>query len=439
MRDDELQVLGKSRKLSKREKWTIALYAIAIIAIVVALSVWGHNIFADDQEGQVRKTPGEPTIVPELQECVDSLLNKELLEIDGLQGQVIVMEVQTGEILAMAGRERKFDGTFQPCNNFAYQQELGSLMKTASLLAAMETGKAKFYDVVDAGNGIWPVGNGWMMRDHNWRRGGYGQITLNKALGVSSNIGISKTIWKIFKGHEQDFFNILDSMSYGQPDNIDGIDGLRPTSYDSPKHKDWVNEYILWSSIGYNRKIAPIQMLTFYNAIANNGKMVKPTLKVGEVEVINPQIASKDNIATMQVMLDHVVSEGLGRKAGTPILRVAGKTGTSQVAEYDFGENNYVSEYQVCFCGYFPADEPKYSMIVSLNKLGLPASGGGMAGVVFHYIVEQMIAHGMPTVFVVDEEKKDTVKITPDNIRSLTDSLSRRDDGYRIHLGVPVE
>ena len=77
MRDDELQVLGKSRKLSKREKWTIAVYAIAIIAIVVALGVWGHNLFANEQEGQVRKTPGEPTIVPELQECVDSLLNKE--------------------------------------------------------------------------------------------------------------------------------------------------------------------------------------------------------------------------------------------------------------------------------------------------------------------------------------------------------------------------
>lgn len=438
MRDDELQVLGKSQKLSKRDRWKIA---IILLAIAFALGIGFYLVLSPQtsKTTKIEKTPGEPTIVPELQECVDSLLNEELLEIDGLQGQVIVMEVQTGEILAMVGRERKFDGTFQPCNNFAYQQELGSLMKTASLLAAMETGKAKLHDVVDTGNGIWPVGKGWNMKDHNWLRGGYGPVTLDRAMEVSSNIGISKTIWKIFKGHEQDFFNILDSMSYGQPDNIDGIDGLRPTSYDSPKHKDWVNEYILWSSIGYNRKIAPIQMLTFYNAIANNGKMVKPTLTVGEVEVINPQIASKENIASMQVVLDHVVSQGLGRKAGTPILRVAGKSGTSQVAEYDYGENAYVSEYQVCFCGYFPSDEPKYSMIVSLNKLGLPASGGRMAGVVFHNIVEQMIAHGMPTVFVVDDEKKDTVMITPDNIRSFTDSLGSRDDGYRIHLGAPVE
>ena len=439
MRDDELQVLGSPRKINKRDKWAIA---IVLLASVLASGFGLYWVLSPQKQEttKIKKNPGEPTIVPGLQECVDSLLNAKLTEIDGLQGQVIVMEVQTGEILAMAGRERKFDGTFQPCQNFAYQQELGSLTKTASLLAALETGKAQLHDVVDTGNGIWPVGNGWIMKDHNWRRGGYGQVTLDRALEVSSNIGISKTIWKIFKGHEQDFFNMLDSMSYGQPDNIDGIDRLCPTSYDSPKHPNWVNENILWSSIGYNRKMAPIQMLTFYNAIANNGKMVKPTLKTGEVEVINPQIASKANIASMQVVLDHVVSQGLGRKAGTPIFRVAGKTGTSQVREYYYGDNeDPVCEYQLAFCGYFPADEPKYSMIVSLNKMALPASGGGMAGVLFHDIVEQMIAHQLPTVFVVDEEKKDTVMISEDNIQSVTDALSSRDYGYKIHLGVPVE
>ena len=439
MIDDELQVLGKPRKMSKREKWRIAIAAIVLLALIVFLGITLNKALALQEPETItpKKEIGEPTIVPELQESVDSLLNEKLMEIDGLQGQVIVMEVQTGEILAMVGRERKFDGTFQPCNNFAYQQELGSLAKTASLLAALETGKAKLHDVVDTGNGIWPVGNGLIMKDHNWLRGGYGPVTLDRAMEVSSNIGISKTVWKIFKGHEQDFFNILDSMSYGQPDNIEGIDGLRPTRYDSPKHSDWANEYILWSSIGYNRKIAPIQMLTFYNAIANDGVMVKPTLKVKEVEVINPQIASKANVASMKVVLDHVVTQGLGRRAGTPIFRVAGKTGTSQVKEYYYGDNeDPVCEYQVAFCGYFPADAPKYSMIVSLNKLALPASGGGMAGVLFHDITEWMITHGMPHVLVVDEEKNDTVLITEDNIRSIMESLDSSDDGYRIHLGL---
>ena len=391
MRDDELQVLGGSRQLSKRDNLKIA---IMLLAIAVALGAGFYYFLSKQQPEKIRteKRLGDPTIIPELQAVADSILKAKLEEIDGLQGQVIVMEVRTGEILAMAGLERNFEGKFQSCNNFGYQQELGSLMKTASLLALFERGIDSTY-VVHTGEGIWGVDENWIMRDHNWRRGGYGDLNLARALEVSSNIGIGMSIWEFYKGHEQDFFDDLNNMSFGQPDFIDGIEGLKPTTYDSPKDSEWVNKFVIWSAIGYNRKIAPIQMLTFYNAIANDGKMVKPTLKTGEIEIINPQIASKDNIKKMQVILDHVVSQGLGRKAGSPIMRVAGKTGTSQVGEYDFGEENYVTEYQLAFCGYFPADKPKYSMIVSINKLGLPASGGGMAGVVFSSIAEWMITH----------------------------------------------
>ena len=148
---------------------------------------------------------------------------------------------------------------------------------------------------------------------------------------------------------------------------------------------------------------------------------MKPTLKVGKVEVINPQIASKKNIKLMQETLEHVVSRGLGRKAGTPLILVAGKTGTSHVNEYYEGEA-FVTEYQLAFCGYFPADAPKYSMIVSMNKLGLPASGGGMAGALFHEITEWMITHDMPPVLMIDKEKNDTIRITEDNIKSITGS-----------------
>jgi cell division protein FtsI (penicillin-binding protein 3) len=318
----------------------------------------------------------------------------------------------------MVGLERNFEGKFQTCKNFGYQQELGSLMKTASLLTLFEKGIDSSY-VVHTGEGIWGVSDSWIVKDHNWRRGGYGDMNLARALEVSSNIGIGVPVWEAYKGHEQDFFDDLNKMSFGQPDFIDGIEGLKPTTYDSPKDSDWVNKFIIWSAIGYNRKIAPIQMLTFYNAIANDGKMVKPTLKTGEIEIINPQVASKDNIKKMQVILEHVVSQGLGRKAGTPILRVAGKTGTSQVNEYDYYNEvgTPLAEYQLAFCGYFPAEAPKYSIIVSMNKLGLPASGGGMAGVVFSEIVEWMICHDMPTVLVVDEEKNDTTKLTEKMIK----------------------
>ena len=389
MNNDELQVLGTENRKSNNWKWIVAI--ACVVLTIVCYLIYNRcsstgNTLPMSQEGS--------TISPALQHAADSLLNDKLTEINGLQGQVIIMNVQTGEILAMAGRERNFEGKFQPCQNFAYQQELGALTMTVSLLVGLESGKAHLSDVVDTGNGVWQIDDDRIMKDHNWRRGGYGEVTLDRALGVSSNIGISKTIWSLFKGHEQDYFNKLDSMSFGQPSSIEGIEGLRPSVYSSPKDSDWVNKDILWSAIGYNRKIAPIQMLTFYNAIANNGKMVKPTLVPGTAEVVNEQIAKKENIALMQQTLEHVVSQGLGHKAGSAKILVAGKTGTSQVNEYYEGDNT-VSEYQVAFCGFFPANKPKYSMIVSLNKIGLPASGGGMAGDAFHNIVEWMIDNGM--------------------------------------------
>ena len=401
---------------------------ILCITVVLGISIYNSFALSESEKIKTGKIMGEPTIIPELQIAVDSILNEQMIGIRNcLQGQAIVMDVQSGEILAMSGLERNFEGKFQPCKNFAYQQELGQLTQTASLLALFERGIDSTY-VVHTGVGIWGVDDSWVLRDHNWRRGGYGDLNLARAMETSSNIGIGVPVWKFYKGHEQNFFDDLNKMSFGQPDFIDGIDGLKPTAYDSPKNSDWVNKYVIWSAIGYNRKIAPVQMLTFYNAIANDGKMVKPTLKTGEVEIINPQIASKDNIKKMQVILDHVVSQGLGRKAGSPIIRVAGKTGTSQVGEYDFGEENYVDEYQLAFCGYFPADKPKYSMIVSINKLGLPASGGGMAGVVFHDIMEWMITHEMPAIAVVDDETNEIVSVSEETITKTRKILGRRKD-----------
>ena len=405
MNNDELQVLGTPKKKRKNIGWVI-LAIIAAVAVIVGFGFFINQSPEEPIKIKTGKKMGESTIVPELQAAVDSLLNAQMIKIGNcLQGQVIVMEVETGEILAVVGQERNYEGKFQSCNNFAYQQELGSLMKTASLLALLEVGVDTGY-VVHTGTGIMPVDgdNEHLMKDHNWHRGGYGDINLSRALEVSSNIGIGQIVAKTFRNNQQQFFDLLDKMSLGQPESIDGIEGLKPSSYSSPKDSDWIDRRIWWSAIGYERKIAPIQMLTFYNAIANGGKMVKPTLKTGEVEIITPQIANKANIKTMQVVLDHVVSQGLGRKAGTPLLRVAGKTGTSQVGEYEFGEETYVNEYQLAFCGYFPADHPQYSMIVSINKLGLPASGGGMAGVVFHNITEWMLCHDMPTLLIEDEE-----------------------------------
>ena len=394
MNNERMQVHKESSPKMNNKVKVVLLVLIPIAIIVISgLLIKGLQPFGHHKAGTVDE---KSTIIPMLQEAADSLLNEKLTELNGLHGQVIVMEVQTGEIVAMVGLERNFEGKYKPCKNFAYQQDLGSFTKTASLLAALETGKVKLSDEVDVGNGLLPLGDDLFMKDHNWKRGGYGRITYEQALEQSSNIGIGKAVDKAFGKNQQQFFDSLERMSFGQPDNIDGIEGLKATSYRSPKDSDWVSSEIWWNAIGYGRDIAPIQMLTFYTAIANDGKMVKPTLKTGKTEIINPQIASKAGIDSMQVALESVVSEGLGKRAGTPYLSIAGKTATSQVDWFEDGENT-VSEYQVGFCGYFPANKPKYSMIVSMNKLGLPASGGGMAGPLFHDIVEWMIKHDMPS------------------------------------------
>lgn len=320
MIDDELQVLGTEKKHKKKSNMIV----IAIVALVTLLAIGAGIYFANTPKKPEKvltgKKIGDPTIIPELQVATDSILRAELEMLDALQGQVIVMEVQTGEILAMVGLERNFERKYQPCQNFHYQQELGALMQTVSLLAMLETGKEGLNDQVETGNGVWSVEDGLEMKDHNWRRGGYGNISLERALEISSNIGISKAAAKTFGDNPQQFFDILDKMSFGKPDTIEGIKGLKASSYSCPKDSDWTNWKLWLSAIGYERKIAPIQMLTFYNAIANNGKMVKPTLKTGEVEIINPQIASKANINDMKKALEHVVSRGLGRKLGHPFF-----------------------------------------------------------------------------------------------------------------------
>jgi cell division protein FtsI (penicillin-binding protein 3) len=180
-----------------------------------------------------------------------------------------------------------------------------------------------------------------------------------------------------------------------------------PDTKTTDRSKYWSKTTLAWMSIGYETQIAPINTLTLYNAIANNGKMMRPrfvksVMKDGQVikefkpEVIKPQIAKPATIATMQTILEHVVSQGLGRKAGKGLsFKVAGKTGTAQVADQYGGYHSGVTRYWLSFAGYFPADNPRYSCIVCLKKTGLPASGGGMSGVVFHNIAEGVMAHNV--------------------------------------------
>ena len=173
-------------------------------------------------------------------------------------------------------------------------------------------------------------------------------------------------------------------MSYGKPDSITGIANLKPAHIVTPKDNNWAKSDFAWSSIGYNQQISPIQILTFYNAIANNGKMIQPQLYKDSVVVINPQIASRASIDSLKKALVFNITDGLGQPAKSDKVVVAGMQGTSSLST---NEDSTKDMYAVEFCGYFPTDNPKYSIIVSINKAGLPASGELMAGDVFKKIV----------------------------------------------------
>ena len=186
---------------------------------------------------------------------------------------------------------------------------------------------------------------------------------------------------KAFGNDAQAYFKLLNNMSYSKPDSIAGIANLKPAYFVTPKDSGWSDTAFAWFCIGYNQTITPIQMLTFYNAIANSGKMVQPQLYKNSTTVINPQIASQANIDSLKQALEYVVTDGLGQPAKSDKVQIAGQTGTIQLED---------GSYIVEFCGYFPTNTPQYSIIVSIHKDGLPASGGLMAGDVFRQIVDYM-------------------------------------------------
>lgn len=312
------------------------------------------------------------TIDSTLQTNATAILESKLSEINAQSGQVIIMEVQTGQIKALVGLTGKDSTNYQSCENFSVWQSTG-LMHPISLLVALETGKVKLSDKVDTGDGIYQV-HGRELKDHNWHRGGYGELTVQEGLAVGSNIATYKTMEKAFGDNPQTFFDLLANMSYGKPDSINGIASLQPYKI--------TEKNITWNCIGYEQLISPIQVLTFYNAIANNGKMIQPQLYKDSVVVINPQIASRASIDSLKKALVFNVTDGLGQPAKSDMITVAGQQGTIVVST-----DNGNTVYSVEFCGYFPANNPKYSIIVSINKTGLPASGGLMAGDVFKKII----------------------------------------------------
>ena len=358
-------------------------------------------------------------------------------EVHGEMGVAILMEVETGDVKAIVNMMRTENDQYIEAVNSAisYRCEPGSVFKTASILVALDDGvlgknpQDTSY-IIHTGGGVMPM-YGREMKDHNWRRGGYGDINVARTLEVSSNIGVSHVIDKFYHNEAERYVKGLYRVGIGEDLKLQNIlPGYRPPLIRMPKRKkngryddNWYATTLPWMSIGYETQIAPINTVTFYNAIANNGKMMRPrfvkkivkngvTVKEFEPEVIKERIARPEALKTLQTILEHVVSQGLGRKAGSPLFKVAGKTGTAQVSQGKSGYKSGVVQYWLSFAGYFPADNPRYTCIVCIKKSGLPASGGGMSGVVFHHIAEGVMARHLK--MSVDDAHDEYSVVIPD-------------------------
>lgn len=343
------------------------------------------------------------TIDVDMQDICEKALVDKLKEINATVGVAVLMEVATGEVKAIVNMMKANDGKYYEMRNNAISDMLepGSTFKTASIMVALEDGKITPETVVNTGNGVMPM-HGRSMRDHNWHRGGYGSINVTRILEVSSNIGVSHLIDKHYGSNPQKFVDGLKRMSLDQTLNLQ-IAGEGKPNIKGPKERYFAKTTLPWMSIGYETQVPPLNTLTFYNAIANNGTMVRPkfvkaavkdgeTVKEFSTEVINPKICSDRTLTQIRDILEKVVSQGLAKPAGSKQFSVAGKTGTAQISQGVAGYKTGRVNYLVSFCGYFPAEAPKYSCIVSIQKPGLPASGGLMAGSVFGKIAERVYA-----------------------------------------------
>ncbi|MCI7269100.1 MAG: PASTA domain-containing protein [Prevotella sp.] len=358
-----------------------------------------------------------------VQDLAERSLKKELIKDKAYTGVAIVMEVETGDIKAMVNLDKDSLGRYYEGRNHAIADllEPGSVFKTASILTAIDDGYIKDTAncIVHTGCGIMEM-YGAKMRDHNWHRGGYGDINVSRILQVSSNIGVSWLIDKFYGDDPGKFVDGIHRLGLATDLKLPFPEYEAPRVRHPRKDKtgrhwaNWSKTALPWMSIGYETQVPPISTLTFYNAIANGGKMVRPRFvsrieKDGEVikefpvQVIKNQICKNPaSIGVIQDILYKVVHVGLGKTAGSKSFHVSGKTGTAQKAHNGSYKSGTV-DYLLSFCGYFPSGKdadgnpvkPKYSCIVCIQKSGLPASGGLMSGQVFHDIAEGIMARNV--------------------------------------------
>lgn len=342
------------------------------------------------------------TLNIKMQDIAETALLRQLEKSRAEWGTAILMEVKTGKIKAIANLGKVGEGLYGEIYNYAIGHagcyEPGSTFKLMSLMAAMDQGLVDTSDVFDTGNGVWKY-KGQTIYDSDYKYGGHGKLTLKEIFEKSSNVGVAKIITHCYEKQPKDYVDRLYGFRLNKPLGLE-IKGEGIPYFKYPGDRDWWGTSLAWMSYGYEIKMTPLQILTFYNAVANNGKMVKPLL-VDEIldggqvvkkinpEVINPMIVSRETIGKAQKLLAGVCESGTGKSLKNPFFKIAGKTGTAQISangEYPKGL------YLASFAGYFPADNPVYSMIVTMNRPKGVYYGSSVAGPVFKEIAEKVYA-----------------------------------------------
>lgn len=344
------------------------------------------------------------TLDVNIQDVAENALRKQLEDRDAAFGSVIVMEVKTGHIKAMSNLQKNKNGQgYSESYNYAVgdigNTEPGSTFKLLSMLALLEENKVGLNELIETGNGAHRFYN-QTMYDAKW--GGYGTITIKEAFEKSSNVAISKLVDMHFGSSPSKFMAYIDKVGLSEPFGLQ-LAGEGKPFFKKPGSKTWYGTSLPWISIGYESKLNPIHTLALYNAVANDGKMVKPLFvkaigrgnqveKTFATEVVRERIASEKTIQQLQRLLEGVVLQGTAKNILNENYSIAGKTGTAQ----KLINGKYTETYYTSFAGYFPADRPKYSMIVVIDSpKGFAAYGGDVSAPVFKEIADRIFALDM--------------------------------------------
>ncbi len=353
----------------------------------------------------------QTTLDINLQDVTETALHKAMMKHNADDGLVMVMEVATGEIKAISNLSSDGNGGFYEKFNFATAGsfEPGSTFKLVTMIALLEDSEVELTDSVDTGKGEFTFYKS-VVRDHE--EGGLGKITVRQAFEHSSNVAMAKLVDENFGKRPQKFIDHVDRLKLNKPLNIQ-ITGEPAPKFKRPGEKGWSGISLPWMAYGYGVEFTPLHTLTLYNAVANDGKMIKPIFVTQirkaddveesfETETIVGKICSDKTLKKLKIMLEGVVQDGTAKNIKDSDYRIAGKTGTAQILE----NGKYTKKYITSFVGYFPAHAPKYSaMVLIKNPRGWYQYGSNVAAPVFKEIADNIYSRDIDLHLAEDKPK----------------------------------